>query len=294
MYLIFNFIRKYSKDMPNILIFFILIFVSSTAYSFEVFGRIPWSIKQKESLITDPEEIKEILLENNIKKIDVVYHNRMLTNNEVDPEKIKKLALESLSNPDIPISFDYELGNRFKPETILPKILEIIDLYRFYGGKAQVGVYALLPQNTYGGAKLTYDQQKKYVELNKKYEILAKKINFLSPSLYFYDGKNMENWKKSVDFNIGQSIFFAKKYGLKIYPYITNTYTISKVDPVTKSWRVMYLSCSEMNQVVTYIRSRGADGIIIWNSSNVLDQYGKKPVINLKNSWFEGTFKTCN
>lgn len=280
--------------MNNFLFFSLFFLISNNVYSFEIYGRIPWSFQKNEVLISNQEEVKSILTKNGINEIDVVYHNRMLTNNEVDPEKIKKIASDSLENPDIPISFDYELGNRFKPETVLPNIIKIIDLYRFYGGKSKIGVYAMLPQNTYGGKNLTSEEMQKYDSLNKKYEELASKLDFLSPSFYFYDGKNFVDWKKSVDFNMKQSKLIAKKYNLKIYPYVTNAFITSKIDPITKGWSIELLSCKQMKQTIKYIEDRGANGVIIWNSSNVLTENDVKPIISYDQPWFKGVKKTCN
>lgn len=268
------------------ILFFILL--PSFTYAFDIYGRVPWSIKQGDALITNQQEVKEILSKRGIQQIDVVYHNRIFTNGQVDSEKIKKIAEESNKNAHIPVSFDIELSNRFKPDTVLPIINTVIDLYRAYGGKAKIGLYANLPQQTYGGGKLNNEMKQKYIELNKHYESLALKVDFLSPSFYFYDNEDIALWKKAVDFNMEQSKKIAKKYNLKIYPYVTNAFITSKVDPITKGWTVKLLTCKQMHETIRYVESRGADGVIIWNSSNVLDENGVKPIIQLHQSWFKG------
>ncbi|MDM1337019.1 hypothetical protein HXZ93_13560 [Acinetobacter pseudolwoffii] len=273
----------------KILIFSVGFFYSSLLAAFDIYGFIPWSIKDGNKIISNQAVVKDDLAEKGIKYIDVVYHNRMLTNGLVDNEKIKEIALES--KPEVPISFDLEIGNRNKPETILPSLLAIIDLYHAYGGKAPIGVYATLPQNTFGGSKLTTKREAQLVQLNKQYEIIAKKIDFLSPVFYFYDGNDLDNWKKSVDFGMRQSHLYAKKYNLKIYPYITNSFRNSPKNPQTQGWTIELLDQKQMLNTLCYLKTKGADGAIIWASSQVVDANGVKPVINVQAPWFKGVQK---
>lgn len=262
---------------------------SSFVYAFDTFGFIPWSMQEKAKVISNKEVIKKKLEENGVQRIDVVYHNRMLTNGLVDHEKIKKIALESMR--DVPISFDLEIGNRNKPETILPTLLAIIDLYHAYGGKAPIGVYATLPQNTFGGSKLTEKRETQLINLSKQYEVIANKIDFLSPVFYFYDGDDFDNWKKAVDFGMRQSHLYAKKYNLKIYPYITNSFRNSPKNPQTQGWTIELLDQKQMLNTLCYLKTKGADGAIIWASSQVVDTNGVKPVINVQAPWFKGVQK---
>lgn len=262
---------------------------SSFVYAFDTFGFIPWSMQEKAKVISNKEVIKKKLEENGVQRIDVVYHNRMLTNGLVDHEKIKKIALESMR--DVPISFDLEIGNRNKPETILPTLLAIIDLYHAYGGKAPIGVYATLPQNTFGGSKLTEKRETQLINLSKQYEVIANKIDFLSPVFYFYDGDDFDNWKKAVDFGMRQSHLYAKKYNLKIYPYITNSFRNSPKNPQTQGWTIELLDQKQMLNTLCYLKTKGADGAIIWASSQVVDANGVKPVINVQAPWFKGVQK---
>ena len=276
------------KRKVNVFIF--LIFISSFVNAFEIYGFIPWRLEHNNQLISDRQIINQILEKKGIKKIDVVYHNRMLTNGEVDSKKIEKIALNS--NKSIPISFDYELGNRFKPETVLPNISKIIDIYYQSEGVAPIGIYAMLPQNTYGGLKLNEETKERYTKLNKQYEVLAPKINFLSPSFYFYNGEDLDAWKKSVDFNMEQSLQIAKKYNLKIYPYVTNTFRFNGRD---KDKAVIKpLTQEQMFMVLSYLKEKGADGAIIWAGSGTREANGKLPVINFEDPWFQGIQQFIN
>lgn len=71
-----------------------------------------------------------------IKPIRVLYpKDFMMTNQQPDSEKIKLIAQSTVYNKT-PISFDIEIGNRFKPETNLPVIIKTLQLYKQYGGQA--------------------------------------------------------------------------------------------------------------------------------------------------------------
>ncbi|WP_151791656.1 hypothetical protein [Acinetobacter soli] len=275
-------------------LFFVLIlnllFVPITK-AFDVFGFIPWKMEKDQKTISDKEEITQILSSYGIRKIDVIYHNRMLTNNNVDIEKIEKLALSS-KNVNYPISFDLEIGNRNKPETVLPTLFSILDIYKANGGNENIGVYSILPQSSVGGINLTSEKKLHLMNLNKKYEILASRINFLSPVFYFNDGENLDYWKKAVDFNMEQSLKIAKKYNLKIYPYITNAFRYNENNK--KLTYIKTLTEEQMFDVLNYIKNKGADGVIIWAGSGTPYENGELPKIKLSSPWFKGVVRFIN
>ena len=261
--------------------------ICNVSYAFTVYGFIPWknSVDQY-NMISEHKNttsmVNSLIGASNIK---IFYEKDIFTNKQVDPEKIKKIAVDSQNDPNTPISLDIEIGNRFKPETVLPVINQALDLYHFYNGKAPIGVYALLPQNTYGAKKLHDQKKNKYILLNQQYESLAAKINFLSPVFYFYDGQDMNLWRQSVDFGMQEAQRYAKKYHLKIYPYVTNCFKINQGQPTT----ILQLNRRQMSFVLNYLSSRGADGAIVWAGSRTVDVDGKKPIIHLsQDGWAEG------
>lgn len=276
--------------MYKIIILLLLIIptISSNVNAFEIYGFIPWHMQKGNTLIKNQDEVKKNLALWGLQRIDVIYHNRMLTNGHVDSNKIKKIAINSQNHPEIPISFDLEIGNRNKPETVLPTLLKIINLYHTYDGKAPIGVYATLPQNTFGGSKLTTKRKQQLIKLNKQYEIIANKIDFISPVLYFYDGEDLNSWKKSVDFNLDQSKILAAKYNLKIYPYITNSFRMSQKNKKTGGWMIELLNQKQMYHVLTYLDQKGANGAIIWASSQVIDRSGSRLLITTNSPWVQG------
>lgn len=252
--------------------------------NFTLYGFIPWEqhVTEKGENIKDFAETKNYLSKQGIKPIKVIYHRHFLTNDDVpDPVKIKKIADESKFSPEIPISFDIEKGDNFKPNTVLPIAEKTLDLYHKFGGAAPVGVYALLPQNSYGARRLSNEEAKKtYTDLNKKYESIAKKVDFLSPVFYNYDKKDIDLWKKSASFHMAESRKYAKKYNLKIIPYITSTYTQRK-----EKFYVEQMTEKDMQERLNYLKNAGADGVILWESSEAYEHNGKKPVLDFTHGW---------
>lgn len=267
-----------------------LLCICSSSYAFTVYSFIPWKTQlEKENKVyiykNTTNQVNKLIKTNNIK---VIYHKDIFTNGIVDPNKIKRIALETKQDPSTPISFDIELGRSAPKEKVLSIVNEVLDLYHSFKGKAPVGVYALLPQNTYGGKKLDEKQKEKYILLNQEYETLAKKVDFLSPVFYFYDGKDMDLWKKAVDFNMMEAQKYAKKYQLKIYPYIANSFKLSTKKPI----KIVQLDNKQMLSMLDYLNSKGADGAIIWASSETVEDDGNKPTLGLsENSWEHGIFQ---
>jgi len=109
---------------------------------FTVYAYIPWK--------RNTQEQSTLFSKYGIQPVFVIYENKYFTNKKIDLNKIKIIALETVSSPHIPVSFDMEFGNRFKPETVIPDIKATINYFRYYNSKSMVGIYATIPQNTYG------------------------------------------------------------------------------------------------------------------------------------------------
>ncbi|WP_227548568.1 hypothetical protein [Acinetobacter sp. ANC 4173] len=74
-------------------------------------------------------QTQQALYEVGTKQIKVLYENQFLTNKEPDLEKIKKIVEDTKKNPEVPISFNIEVGNDRKPETVLPIVLKTLSLF---------------------------------------------------------------------------------------------------------------------------------------------------------------------
>lgn len=265
--------------MKKAIISIAMIFSASNVYSFDVYQFIIWKnyIDDKGQLQTDEKGLQRYFEKNNLKPIKVIYHKRFLTKGKPDEEKIKMIVRYTKINPSIPVSFDIEVGNKFKPETLLPIVNRTLDLYHKHGGKAPVGVFGVLPHEISAREAFNVDTQKKYIALNKQYEDVAKKVDFLSPVIYNTWLTNFGDWKERTEFQMQQSKHYAKKYNLKIIPYISTSYW----DSLFHKNKTMHpLSESEMSQRLKYIKSQGANGVIVWEGSTARLKNGEKPTYN--------------
>ena len=273
--------------MHKSLYIFLLLIFTSPVYAFDIYNSVSWknAIDKDGNTINNYNSTKKLINSHGLKHIRIYYHKSFLTDGKPDHHKIQRIALLSRQNPEFPISFDIEIGNNNKPETVLPTVIEVLDLYHYYGGKAPVGVYALLPQNTYGGINATKNPEK-YVNLNKKYELIASKVDFLSPVFYNYDTE-YNLWKSSVDLGMKEAKKYASKYNLKILPYFSISYFTRE-----RSGKVIYitpLGQEETTKRLSYLKSKGASGVIIWDSSNYNQKDGSKPIANINQGWLKGT-----
>lgn len=264
------------------LIFIASIIFVQNIHAFDIYGFIPWEthVNKEGITVSDFNLTEQYIKQQGFKPVKVIYHKYFLTDDKPDANKIRKIAEASKLAPTVPVSFDIEIGNRFAPKTVLPIAEETLRLYHKYGGAATVGVYALLPQNTHGG-KIDGGKKALYIDLNKKYESIAKQVNFLSPVFYNYDQKNLDLWKKAVDFNMAEAKKYAIKYNLKIIPYVTSTYAEKR-----DKYYVEQMSEKEMQQRLSYLKDAGADGVIIWESSQGFEiSSNGKPVIDFTKGW---------
>ncbi|HFE9726709.1 hypothetical protein [Acinetobacter baumannii] len=215
------------------------------------------------------------------KKIKVIYHDQFLdNNNQPDPQKIKKIA-EAARFDMTPVSFDYEKGNPNIPKTMIEPVKQTLILYKKYGGQAPVGLYALFPRNTHGGERMTERRKTQYRENNKEYAELVKYIDFISPSLYNYDLRDFNSWKKAVDFSLEE----ARKYsqGKPIIPYVTASYYLPKSSD--GKIKTIQLTETEMKQRLDYLKAKKVDGVIFWESAVTYDEKGERPAFRIKSGW---------
>lgn len=271
--------------MKNLIV--CLIFFSSNAYCFEVYQFIKWKnfTNGNGVLISDPNQLQQYLSTQNIKPIDVIYKPRFLTNGNPDANKIKIIADKASKYPNIPISFDIEVGDRFQPQTILPIVQKTLELYHQFGGKAPVGVYAVLPQERFSRTGISNNEyRQKFINLNQSYEAVASQVNFLSPVIYNYNIRSFNDWKNCVDLQISEAKKYAQKYNLKIIPYFSITY-LTKGKNQEKI--IEPLSGQEALRRLNYIKSKGVDGVIIWDTSIGKLKDSSPPIFNSQ----QGSFK---
>jgi hypothetical protein len=218
-----------------------------------------------------------------IMRYNLIYESKFLNfpkgdkaNGTVDVRKMDSLAVRALSEPGVLVSLDLEEWKRFDTLNTPKRILEAIHLFRKTNSQSQVGLYATVPQNTYG-----YDEKiSQYNKLNKAYAGVAAAVDYFSPSLYNYNSTGDVEWKKAAAYNIDA----CRKYGYtnkKILPYITPEVTNKEKGLTTM------LTYDKMLFRLQTLYDLGADGCLIWTSSSTRDANGKKLYIDENEGWFK-------
>lgn len=244
-------------------------------HKFTIYAFIPW----KNEKYTTPSQFSNYLHSFGIRPIKVIYEHNFFTQGKVDSQKIKKIADESIKSPNIPISFDVEFGNRFQPETVIPRVKDIVHYYRSYQGQAPVGIYGTIPQNTYSWNSRISN----YDKLNEKYKLLVSLVDYLSPVLYNYDGNNFSSWLKSAKYNIEAAKKFAP--AKPIIPYVSPVITLRTTNIVKQGHIVEELDEASMTKRLQTLYELGASGCIIWASSQDRTKEGKVPAFDPQKAW---------
>ncbi|ENX08267.1 hypothetical protein [Acinetobacter courvalinii] len=272
----------------------VFITLSSQAMAFDVYQFINWRFYKNDKgeviRTKDTEEFQQYLATLKIKKMNVIYPQKILTNNKADPKKIKIIAEDSRKNPNIPICFDIEIGEASKPETNLPVILDALKLYKKYGGVAPIGVYGVLPQKS-PNKILNKSGKIQISSLNNKYEEIAQNVDFLAPTLYFYDLKDINIWNDKAKFNMSEAKRYSKKYNIKIIPFVS----LSTWENVNGRFKINPLTEHEMSIVIQNLKLLGANGVVIWESgAAVQDDNRKSAIFDINHSSYKAIVNIAN
>jgi len=279
----------FRKVKPLVLLFTIAatLWASSNAHAarrtFTIYEYIPYSSHAVGGEVSQVPVLDEYLESLGIHHVKVIYENRFMTDGKPDEKKIEAIAKSAISSPKVPVSFDTEFGDRFRPETVIPAVSEILRIYHQVNSVTPAGVYATAPQNTYAWKP----DITKFDALNEKYASIAQQVDFLSPVLYNYGGPDNAAWQKAAEYNIAA----AKKYntGKPIIVYISpvmHPHQDSDDDAATKAhYRdIRMLTEAEMLLRLQTLYDLGADGCIVWASSgDRID--GKPPVFDRNSGW---------
>ncbi len=250
--------------------------------SFDVYGFIPYTgyIKNGTTIKTNYQGLEVYLQTIGVKKVNLIYENRLIdfpTGNlkEGVPniKNITDLATAALNDPNTLVSLDIEGWNRFSTSTPI-KYVEVMDIFKKANKVSKVGFYAIAPQATFSW---TADVAAKYDNLNKTYASVAAVVDIFSPTLYNFDGHDNLVWKKSAEYNIDQS----KKYGFankSIIPYITP-------EVANTGGLKTFLSYDEMFFRLQMLYDLGANGCIIWTSSQTRDANGNPIIFDETSGW---------
>lgn len=276
------------------IIFSLLCITTTSTYSFEVYQFLNWHyLKTPTGEMKYSKEVAgydDILASIGMKKMNVIYPIYLLTDNKADPEKVKKIAEATKIDPDTPVCFDIEIGVANQPETNLPVILDALNMYHKFGGKAPIGVYGVLPQRT-PNTKMSENQKADFVALNTQYKAIAEKVDFLAPTLYFYSLKDMDIWKNKAQFNMQEAKKYARQYDLKIYPFVS----LSNWDIQNKRVFITPMTEQSMTTALSFLKSQDANGIVLWESGSSRHASDKMPaVFDMNRDSFKSVVKIMN
>lgn len=266
----------------------ILLMMSSKVYCFDVYTFVPWKYYLEKGELHQTKNLDDYLTQYGTKKAFVIYPKGMFTQDKPDSVKIGKVAKLSRENSDALISFDIEIGNKMKPETILPTVEKTLNLYHKNNGNNLIGVYGLLPQNTVG----SNFKPSKYSKLNEKYANIASLTTILSPVLYNYDGEDFEKWKISADFAFKETKEYSNTH--KIIPYVSPIYKVKRRTDNPKGFVIKQLSESDMKKRLNYLKSLNADGVLIWESSQSIEFDKSQPIFSPYTGWGKAVIDTIN
>lgn len=245
--------------------------------AFIVYQFIPWTNHVVNGQVTDVPPLADYLVQNGIYPVNVVYESYFMINNVVDPALVANIAQSAAETPHIPVSFDTEFGDRFQPQTVIPNVTEIINIFHNNNNNTPVGVYGTVPQDTYGWT----DNMSEYDQLNPQYAPLASIVDFMSPVLYNYNDNDTVAWINSAKYNMNA----ARNYNASkpIFPYITPMVG-DKSENATK-YPNTFLTKREMTLRLETLLKLNASGCIIWVSNEIDTPDGHPPPFDAENGW---------
>ena len=245
-------------------------------YAFIVYGGY---VQDGQTVNTSIQQLQQYLLTFGIKKLNLLYENKLLdypngdkANGVPDIHRIDSLGNEAKNDPNTPVSLDLEGWNRFDTIMTPRRLITVIREFQKSNSLSKVGLYATVPQNTYGYSATI----NKYDKINKAYSTVATTVDYFSPSLYNYNGSDTVAWNKAAVYNINA----CKQYQFpvkKILPYIT--------PEVTQNGVTTLLSYDEMLNHLQTLYNLGAEGCLIWTSSKTRDTNGNKIIIDVNSGW---------
>ncbi|MGF6571566.1 hypothetical protein ABH945_003687 [Paraburkholderia sp. GAS333] len=245
-----------------------------------------------------------------ISPLNLIYSSNLVTcplttctdEYEVDATKVAAEAASADSTGSTPVSLDLEVwdSDRFTPtvatgngKTIVQNLSDAVSAFKADNPGAVVGLYAEVPQNTFTWSATS---EQTYDSLNPQYASVAALVDYYSPSLYNYgyDGtaSGDATWNSAAVYAVDQSRAFDTLNGTskKVLPYITPVWTDS-------TGTTHILTYDQMMYRLNALKAAGADGCILWISSEQIDpSTGVLLVIDTTAGWFKAVvdFKAAN
>lgn len=249
---------------------------------FKVYGFIVYGgyVQNGVNVNANYQQIQQYLSAFGFNKLNLIYEQNLLdypggvmANGVPNIGRIDSLANLAKADPSTLVSLDMESWNRFDTVATPPKYIQVINYFKSVDTLSQLGLYATVPQNTYGYTAAIHTTYDKY---NKGYASVAAAVNYFSPSLYNYNGIDSVAWKNAAAYNVQACTLYGFS-SKKILPYITPEVTLNGVKTL--------LSYDDMMLRLQNLYNLGADGCIIWTSSSTRDANGNKIYVDVNSGW---------
>lgn len=254
---------------------------NAAKHPFNVYGFIVYAgyAQNGTDVKTSYNQLQQYLLTYGILNLNLIYEPKVLDYPGGDekngvPNAVRIGALAQVANnyPYIPVSLDLEGWNRWDTIKTPARMIEVINDFKRLNKVSKVGVYATVPQNTYG-----YQENiSRYDKVNQGFASLAAIVDYFSPSLYNYGTADTVSWNKAAAYNINA----CKKYNFPdkpILPYITPEVNVQGVKRM--------LTYDEMMNHLQTLYNLGAKGVLIWTSSGMRDADGGKIYVDVTSGW---------
>ncbi len=191
--------------------------------SFKVYGFIAYGgyVQNGVNVNANYQQIQQYLLPFGFNPLNLIYEQKLLDypggikeNAVPNIGRIDSLANLAKSDPTTLVSLDMESWNRWDTVATPPKYTQVINEFKSIANLSSLGLYAAVPQNTYGYSPTIQS----YDKFNKGYSGVAAKVDYFSPSLYNYNGVDSVAWKNMAAYNVQAcTLWFSFKKDTAIY-----------------------------------------------------------------------------
>lgn len=216
--------------------------------------------------------------------------------------EIEKVAVAADPTGATPTIMDLEAWDRYRfnptlktpnSKSIVENLSESLAAFRQRQPSASLGMYAGVPQNTYG--RTTTAELEGFQKLDPQYQRVADLVDYFAPSLYNYnyDGTTQgdERWRMSAEFSLKESNILGPNK--PVYPFISPFWD-KTIDGNQKI--KVELTYQQMKFRLQTLKDLGANGCVLWMSSGTRDPNdSRKPyAIDSTQGWFKAVMEMAS
>ncbi|PSL43891.1 hyaluronidase [Chitinophaga niastensis] len=212
--------------------------------------------------------------------LNLVYANRLVSPNPADntqflPDtvKIKAVATQYLTQPNVPVTLDIEswsYATNALPATI-SKFKQVVNTFKNINPAVKLGFYGVVPNDRYDWNNIQPVGGSNYLQwqrLNDAMIPVAQSVDLFFPAVYTFD-TDTTAWKQFTAASIREARRYAP--GKPVYAYIWPQYhdgtplSLQFVDPVI--WRCELETLYQLaDGCVIWSGNKGVNGTIQWSN----------------------------